>query len=446
MRKEKLDDIVQRKLSNHSSEVPGHIWNQVASQIQQGDKKPVFWLFDKSKWVVSAAAVTLAASVLIFWPTNDITTDTDAVISGQLELDRSADIAEVQEAIVLKDQVVEDQTAEENSLESNAELVSHNEYSVPLVNQNQSQHQGGQDDDWTEHTSEQALVAADQDTDQSSLDLTDRTARTDFNIPALAQPLVGLSNMPTLFNKNVQCADFRDNFNTPFWSIAFAHDMPIRNINSSSAILSEYVQLRENTELPISAFSLNMNLGMIFRNGLSLRSGLNYSRIKEGFNYDLLIGTETTIVQTVNEDGEIIEIDTTTTNMFNNINNDNFYEILDLPLMVGFEKSNEKFGMGFYTGLSLNLLFNKVGNIVSPENQDDVVGINSVGESGSFFSKKLGVSYYASTLVTYNVTNRIQMKFEPYFRYYPASFANSTYAVHQNYYIFGGQVGMRYLL
>ena len=446
MRKEKLDDIVQRKLSNHSSEVPGHIWNQVASQIQQGDKKPVFWLFDKSKWVVSAAAATIAASVLIFWPTNDITTDTDAVISGQLELDRSAGIAEVQEAIVLEDQVVADQTAKESSLASNAELVSHNEYSVPLVNQNQSQHQGGQDDDWTEHTSEQALVAADQDTDQSSLDLTDRTARTDFNIPALAQPLVGLSNMPTLFNKNVQCADFRDNFNTPFWSIAFAHDMPIRNINSSSAILSEYVQLRENTELPISAFSLNMNLGMIFRNGLSLRSGLNYSRIKEGFNYDLLIGTETTIVQTVNEDGEIIEIDTTTTNMFNNINNDNFYEILDLPLMVGFEKSNEKFGMGFYTGLSLNLLFNKVGNIVSPENQDDVVGINSVGESGSFFSKKLGVSYYASTLVTYNVTNRIQMKFEPYFRYYPASFANSTYAVNQNYYIFGGQVGMRYLL
>ncbi len=446
MRKEKLDDIVQRKLSNHSSEVPGHIWNQVASQIQQGDKKPVFWLFDKSKWVVSAAAATIAASVLIFWPTNDITTDTDAVISGQLELDRSAGIAEVQEAIVLEDQVVADQTAKESSLASNAELVSHNEYSVPLVNQNQSQHQGGQDDDWTEHTSEQALVAADQDTDQSSFDLTDRTARTDFNIPALAQPLVGLSNMPTLFNKNVQCADFRDNFNTPFWSIAFAHDMPIRNINSSSAILSEYVQLRENTELPISAFSLNMNLGMIFRNGLSLRSGLNYSRIKEGFNYDLLIGTETTIVQTVNEDGEIIEIDTTTTNMFNNINNDNFYEILDLPLMVGFEKSNEKFGMGFYTGLSLNLLFNKVGNIVSPENQDDVVGINSVGESGSFFSKKLGVSYYASTLVTYNVTNRIQMKFEPYFRYYPASFANSTYAVNQNYYIFGGQVGMRYLL
>ncbi len=446
MRKEKLDDIVQRKLSNHSSEVPGHIWDQVASQIQQGDKKPVFWLFDKSRWVVSAAAVTIAASVLIFWPTNDFTTDTDAVISGQLKLDPSADVAEVQEAIVLEEQLGSDQTLLEGSLASNAELASKKKNSLPMVNQNQNQLEGEQDDNWTGHNSEQVLMTADQDADQTSIDLTVRTARTDFNIPALAQPLVGLSNMPTLFNKNVQCADFRDEFNTPFWSIAFAHDMPIRNINSSSAILSEYVQLRENTELPISAFSLNMNLGMIFRNGLSLRSGLNYSRIKEGFNYDLLIGTETTIVQTVNEDGEIIEIDTTTTNIFNNLNNDNFYEILDLPLMVGFEKSNEKFGMGFYTGLSLNLLFNKVGNIVSPENQDDVVGINSVGESGSFFSKKLGVSYYASTLVTYNVTNRIQMKFEPYFRYYPASFANSTYAVNQNYYIFGGQVGMRYLL
>ncbi len=446
MRKEKLDDIVQRKLSNHSSEVPGHIWDQVASQIQQGDKKPVIWLFDKSRWVVSAAAVTIAASVLIFWPTNDFTTDTDAVISGQLKLDPSADVAEVQEAIVLEEQLGSDQTLLEGSLASNAELASKKKNSLPMVNQNQNQLEGEQDDNWTGHNSEQVLMTADQDADQTSIDLTVRTARTDFNIPALAQPLVGLSNMPTLFNKNVQCADFRDEFNTPFWSIAFAHDMPIRNINSSSAILSEYVQLRENTELPISAFSLNMNLGMIFRNGLSLRSGLNYSRIKEGFNYDLLIGTETTIVQTVNEDGEIIEIDTTTTNIFNNLNNDNFYEILDLPLMVGFEKSNEKFGMGFYTGLSLNLLFNKVGNIVSPENQDDVVGINSVGESGSFFSKKLGVSYYASTLVTYNVTNRIQMKFEPYFRYYPASFANSTYAVNQNYYIFGGQVGMRYLL
>ncbi len=446
MRKEKLDDIVQRKLSNHSSEVPGHIWDQVASQIQQGDKKPVFWLFDKSRWVVSAAAVTIAASVMIFWPTNDLTTDTDAIISGQLELDPSADVAEVQETMVLEDQVDSDQTVLESALASNAELDLINEQNVTLANQNQGQLEGAKTDDWTEYTSAQAILVADQDTDASKLNVSDRSTRTDFNIPALAQPLVGLSNLPSLFNKNVQCADFRDDFNTPFWSIAFAHDMPIRNINSSSAILSEYVQLRENTELPISAFSLNMNLGMIFRNGLSLRSGLNYSRIKEGFNYDLLIGSETTIVQTVNEDGEIIEIDTTTTNIFNNINNDNFYEILDLPLMVGFEKSNEKFGMGFYTGLSLNLLFNKVGNIVSPENQDDVVGINSVGESGSFFSKKLGVSYYASTLVTYNVTNRIQMKFEPYFRYYPASFANSTYAVNQNYYIFGGQVGMRYLL
>ena len=137
---------------------------------------------------------------------------------------------------------------------------------------------------------------------------------------------------------------------------------------------------------------------------------------------------------------------TDTNYIYTSFTNTNLYETLDLPVLVGFEKSNEKFGMGFYTGLLVNMVFNKSGSVISPVDDNDIIGLTDRGDAGAYFNRNIGISYYASTIVTYKLTNRLKLKMEPYFRYSPKSLSNTNYLVNQSYYLFGGQVGLRYNL
>ena len=433
MKKEKLDDSLRHKLSSYESTVPEHLWEGVASRLEQkGKVKPAFWLLHRAK--IAGIAASLVVGVVGYSLVFDKKVeDLDSTSSGiELVQNQSSNMEIV--------------NAEEVSLYEieNLDQVINDISEVPPVDKAEN------------FTSEGA--------NQNSSNLAVFQEEVDFNTEdnvassglAFEKELYLVQHLPSksgllepkinLFNKDQQCADFRETKNNFYWSMSYAQDFPIRKIETATNDLQDYVYLRESTESLLNAFSINMNLGLGLRNGLNIRSGLIYSRLNERFSHDLVSGEEIVIVQEVDQEGNLLGSDTTRNPIYTNVSNNNLYETLDIPLLFGYEKSNEKFGMGFYTGLLFNLVFSKSGTIISPVNQEDVVSLSSSGDAGHYFNKNLGLSYYASAVVSYRLTNRMQLKFEPYFRYTPKSISNSNYRVNQSYYMFGGQLGLRYYL
>ena len=433
MKKEKLDDSLRHKLSSYESAVPEHLWEGVASRLEQNGKvKPAFWLLHRAKIIGAAASLFLGAVAYNLMPDQEV--DDLFITPSGIELSQSessnVEILNAGEAIVF----------EAESLDQGSQNISE----VPPIENSDN------------FTSKEAI----QNASSPSIFLEEVVYNTKGDLSkndlATEKELYLVQHLPSewsllepkinLFNKDQQCADFRETKNNFYWSMSYAQDFPIRKIETATNDLQDYVYLRESTESLLNAFSINMNLGIGLRNGLNIRSGLIYSRLNERFSHDLVSGEEIVIVQEVDPEGNLIGSDTTRNPIYTNVSNSNLYETLDIPLLFGYEKSNEKFGMGFYTGLLFNLVFSKSGTIISPVNQEDVVSLSSSGDAGDYFNKNLGLSYYASAVVSYKLTNRMQLKFEPYFRYTPKSISNSNYRVNQSYYMFGGQLGLRYYL
>ena len=441
MRKEQLDDSLKNKLDSYESSVPEHIWEGVASRLDQSKQvKPAFWMLHKGKVIGAAAGLLLGTVVLGSLYDTETTELNDVAI---------VDHSSVQETTILDESLVIQSNDVEQKVEEEELVLSTINVQLPPVSKGNTE---ALIDVAQEKSSSIALVSDElKDNEESTLVISSSTAYagskndlyTISSIPSLKQDL----NSPRiLFNKDQQCADFRETRNNLYWSFAYAQDFPIRNIEAVNRDLSEYVSLREESEVFQSAFSVNMNLGLALRSGLNLRTGLIYSRLTENFSHDLLSGTEIVTTIEIDEEGNEVSSSTDTNYIYTSFTNTNLYETLDLPVLVGFEKSNEKFGMGFYTGLLVNMVFNKSGSVISPVNDNDIIGLADRGDAGAYFNRNLGISYYASTIVTYKLTNRLQLKMEPYFRYSPKSLANINYLVNQSYYLFGGQIGLRYNL
>jgi hypothetical protein len=447
MKKEKLDDSIKNKLSSYESAVPNRIWEGVSARLDEANnKKPAFWFLHRGK-IIGAAASFLLASVLIGYQLNSNSTDSIRTEEDKITVLKPKELPAELDNVVIVDNKKNSEGSDQNSLtsgyvkkERKVARKAERKVSDDLVN-NRNQFV-------FESSEEQEILVVNEQEKQSVFENVYQKVKSFEKLKSERLPSVDLSSPVNLnlFLKDKQCADFRETKNNLYWSLSYAQDFPIRKLESTNENLAAYVNLREDTEVFQNAFSINMNLGLSLRNGLNFRSGLIYSRLNEQFSHDVRIGTEVVIVQEVNENGTIIDSDTVYNPLYDNLSNTNLYETLDLPFIVGFEKSNEKFGMGFYTGLLVNLVFNKTGTIVSPINQDEIVTLTSSGVAGNYFNRNLGISYYASTMVTYKMNDRMQLKLEPYFRYAPKSFSNVNYMVNQSYYLFGGQVGLRYYL
>ena len=442
MRKEQLDDSLKNKLDSYESNVPEHIWEGVASRLDQSKEiKPAFWMLHRGKVIGAAAGLLLGAVVL------GSLYDTETT---ELKDVTNVDHSSVQETMILDESLlIQSNDVVEQKVEVEELVLSTINTQLPRVSEGNTE---SLIDEAQERSSSMALVSDElKDNEESSVAISSNTTYAGsknglYSISSIPSIKQNLNSPRILFNKDQQCADFRETRNNLYWSLAYAQDFPIRNIEAVDRNLSDYVSLREESEVFQSAFSVNMNLGLAFRNGLNLRTGLIYSRLSENFSHDILSGTEIVTIQEIDEEGTVISSTTDTSFIYTSFTNTNLYETLDVPVLVGFEKSNEKFGMGFYTGLLVNMVFNKTGSVISPVDDNAIIGLTDRGDSGAYFNRNLGISYYASTIVTYKLTNRLQLKMEPYFRYSPKSLSNINYLVNQSYYLFGGQVGLRYNL
>lgn len=211
-------------------------------------------------------------------------------------------------------------------------------------------------------------------------------------------------------------------------------DLAQRSMTTRNPEFDDYLKEREKTEIPYFAFSTGLHLTLLSERGFALKTGVDYTQITESFNFE---SGEIEVIIIVNGDTtrEVKNMITRATNR---------YQLVDIPLLAGYEHNFSNFSLSVYGGPFFNVMFAKKGNYISSQTNQPVG--TTTGEPDKFaeiFRPKLGLGWYTSFGFGYKLQRGTQIRVEPYFRFYPKSFSASNHVIDQRYFLTGLKIGIR---
>ncbi|MFK8105190.1 MAG: hypothetical protein AB8G15_21940 [Saprospiraceae bacterium] len=214
-----------------------------------------------------------------------------------------------------------------------------------------------------------------------------------------------------------------------------------KNTNEENKIL------RNQYEKSLEAIHFGINLEVQHRTGLRLSLGLQQTTITDLYQLNKSEITEsfTEGVQTlkVNLYGDTTEVmgeilQTTTTTINKEIYNT--YRLIDLPIILGFQRSFGRWKAGMELGVLVNLSLRTKGIIPNADFQD----IDIAEKQDVYFKSNIGLSYHLGLSLRRQLSNTIEVHFSPTLRYFPQDFSAETYNIKQEYMLFGANLGVNY--
>jgi hypothetical protein len=249
------------------------------------------------------------------------------------------------------------------------------------------------------------------------------------------------------------CPTIEDNAagNKKYLELYAGPDFALRSFGSFNNDTNSiaYLQKRKESLTFSSAFSAGLRYTKVFNNGMSLRSGINYSQINEKFlyvnerdiRYILVItprqitsgGNTITVYDTLRytETGKRIK---TTYNR---------YRSIDIPLQLGYEFGNGRWHTNISAGAIVNLYSWQKGDMLDSAYQPVSITTGK-GSSAYGFKTNIGVGFLGSVSVYYKLTPRMHLLAEPYFRYNLQPMTRDNQNVTQKYSTLGLRLGVRW--
>lgn len=225
-------------------------------------------------------------------------------------------------------------------------------------------------------------------------------------------------------------------------------------INAKSIDSEVYANRRLKSETPEGFFEIGFDAVIKLDNGLKLRTGLSYTRIREDFalrvsNLNQIPNSQdNNNVPGLQQDGLLADISTSVSspsslNPIQNdrvtFRNDNLYTMLDLPIVLGYDLSlGRKFSLGFEGGTYINLFSNADGFIAHPSGRLFKL------DSGIIKSHKNNIllSTYTGLSINYEIAPKLDIQLGGQYRYTPFSITDKSYSLDQKYSAFGVSIGM----
>ncbi|MEJ7611535.1 MAG: hypothetical protein WKF88_10200 [Ferruginibacter sp.] len=202
--------------------------------------------------------------------------------------------------------------------------------------------------------------------------------------------------------------------------------------------LSTYLQQRRASTNLLFAFSAGIRYTKVFGSGMSIRSGLNYSRVNEAFKS--VKGHVTQNVYITNTAGDTTGTYTVSGTQYNE--RTNTYRTIDIPVVVGYEFGNGRLHANLNAGAMINISSRKTGYVL--DTNGNAVDISS-GKQPSIYSykTKAGVSLTGGLSVYYKLNEQLHVMAEPYFRYSLSPITQSALSLKQKYHTAGLRLGVR---
>lgn len=236
------------------------------------------------------------------------------------------------------------------------------------------------------------------------------------------------------------CFVKRETHNRYYIDAYYTPEISQKRINSKSETSIKYANERNGSERYVNAYSFGLGGSIVFPIGLSLRTGVNFSTIKERFEFVKERQTKTL----VRKDAQGVPIDTITEETIIPGHIYNKYRFVDIPITIGYEINLADFKFAVNGGVGINVTTNHTGSVYAP----DIMKLLSLKQENeaiaSIYKKNVGFSIIGSFGLNYKINDRFMILAEPSIRYYVGSIAESSYSLTHKYMQVGLIAGIRY--
>lgn len=455
MKEEQLDNIFRQELGQHDSGTPEHLWTGIEARRKKTNRRPGWLLPGAGLAVIFALGIS---GWLLYpgsiYPDLDLkkeklavekpTPIADAILPSEVTLINQTAAAEmiIDEATIettAKSTAVSTASAEKSGTTS---IIKKSEaISKPTVVTNTF---------LVEKPNETIATAKTitQFSNESSSEFSATAAKTETvqitRLPSLKSDLLAI-NLGELKGPE-GCYNFDGRTGGPTMD-ALSFDLiggpgfaprTLKNTGDSEDDL--YLDAREASENSWYSFSGLLRANMRYSGGLTFRGGIGYSQINEIFEFRNGSATQTITTEITNTDGSVTTVTTVEEGELYKLTH-NRLRFVDIPLTLGYEKQVGKVTFGVNVGANFNVQFTQKGDFLS-ETGDPVTFTTGEPNKYDYFKTKAGASFIASTGVSYRLSNRFDLHFEPHFRYFSKSLSEGS--LEQRYTNFGIRAGVRY--
>jgi uncharacterized protein YxeA len=213
-------------------------------------------------------------------------------------------------------------------------------------------------------------------------------------------------------------------------------DYIFRSFSDTGKIYAE--QRKASTGIHF-AFSAGLRYTRVFGNGISIRTGINYSQMNErfvSFNGYIL----ERIVQ-VNAAGDTTANFTQSSIQYKK--STNIYRSIDIPFQLGYEMGNGRLHTNIGLGVNINIASRQVGSVL--DNTGKPIDISTGAASSIYqFKTNAGVSFLGSVSFYYKLDDHWHLMLEPYIRYSLSPYTKPDITFKQKFNAAGVRFGVRW--
>jgi hypothetical protein len=213
-------------------------------------------------------------------------------------------------------------------------------------------------------------------------------------------------------------------------------DLALRSFSDTGN--SAYLQKRRESTSFSSAYSAGLRYTQVFNNGMSIRTGINFSQINEKFTY--VQGNLVQITYIINANGDTTGTYVTTGTRYKTTHNK--FRTIDIPLVMGYEMGNGRIHANVNAGIIINAYSWQKGEVLDTALHP--VNI-STGKSNSpyQFKTNIGLGFLAGVSFYYKLNEKAHLLAEPYFRYNLTPMSKENLTFKQKYNTAGLRLGLR---
>jgi opacity protein-like surface antigen len=248
-----------------------------------------------------------------------------------------------------------------------------------------------------------------------------------------------LTNTQTSKKERVERSPIINNL---FLEMFVSPDVPVSKTSSSN---SNYLRYKDSTSNMQLSYTVGLRVGALFGEHFTLKTGFQYSRVNEKFNYLNNNATRTipvTIRRTVTDangnartfldTSELMQVGKNYKLTYNQ------YKSFDIPILVGYQTAGDRFKAAFNTGVILNVKTNYKGETL--DSSLNPVDINSINA----YKNKTGVSLYLGLGLSTKLNGNLQLFTEPYIKYHLSNMTGPYQPFSQKINVGGLSLGLRY--
>jgi hypothetical protein len=459
---EHFDNYVRQELQEYQPQVHPRIWENI---MQQRDKKKpvVFWrqFFNKRNLLLLVALLLVSGSVLMYVNSNNGTTKS-LVSEVSVNTTNSLNTATNQVDVVKRNT----NDSSSSTLVTENTTKAPNNLLVPLITNQQNKNIVSNTDLKT--SKKATVVVSNNNFNRTHLSKNlriklkkDKIVTTNiigeeifesgntFTLSSIfyttEKNKIGVTTIPTnlykrSFNGVVDpgCPSIEQDAagNKTYVELHGGPDYAFTTLSDTAN--STYLQKRKESTKFTSAFSIGFRYTKVFKNGVSVRTGINYSQINEKFIFNE--GNIVQVVYIISAAGDTIGSYTNTGSRFKTTRNK--FRTIDVPIVLGYEMGNGKLHANINAGVIINAYSWQRGEVLNANLKPENI---TTGKSNSQYQFKtnIGIGFIASTSLYYKLNEKWHLLAEPYFRYNLAPASKENLTLKQKYNTAGLRLGVR---